>query len=254
VSGHSKWANIKRRKAKVDEQRGKLFTKLGRELIIAARQGGPDPAGNMRLKMAIQKAKDANMPQDTIARAIQKGSGELEGVSYEEVVYEGYGPSGVALLINIATDNRNRTAGEIRHILSRNGGNLGESGCVAWMFNRKGVLTVSASESKLSEDDLMLLALEAGAEDMQTESGSYEITTAPEAFDPVKTAFTEAGVQLTEAEITMVPQTTVEINDKEEAQRLLRLIDLLEDHDDVQSVVANFEIPEPLLQAIMNED
>jgi len=253
VSGHSKWANIKRRKAKVDEQRGKVFTKLGREIIIAAKHGGPDPSGNMRLKMAIQKAKEANMPQDTITRAIQRGSGDIEGVSYEEVVYEGYGPSGVAVLINIATDNRNRTAGEIRHILSRNGGNLGESGCVSWMFNRRGLIVVPVEDAKLSEDDLMMLALEAGAEDMRTEEGSYEITSEPDDFETVRKALTDAGVQPAEAEITMIPQTTVEITNEEDALKVLRLMDLLEDHDDVQSVTANFEIPEQLMDALSGE-
>lgn len=253
MSGHSKWANIKRRKAKVDEQRGKVFTKLGREIIIAAKHGGPDPSGNMRLKMAIQKAKEANMPQDTITRAIQRGSGDIEGVSYEEVVYEGYGPSGVAVLINIATDNRNRTAGEIRHILSRNGGNLGESGCVSWMFNRRGLIVVPVEDAKLSEDDLMMLALEAGAEDMRTEEGSYEITSEPDDFETVRKALTDAGVQPAEAEITMIPQTTVEITNEEDALKVLRLMDLLEDHDDVQSVTANFEIPEQLMDALSGE-
>jgi YebC/PmpR family DNA-binding regulatory protein len=253
VSGHSKWANIKRRKSKVDEQRGKLFTKLGREIIIAARHGGPDPAGNMRLKMAVQKAKEANMPQDTITRAIQRGAGELEGANYEEAVYEGYGPSGVALLINIATDNRNRTAGEIRHILSRHGGNLGESGCVSWMFNRKGLIEIPVAGTRLSEDDLLMLALEAGAEDLKTDSESYEIITDPDDFEEVKKALEDAGVEPAEAEIAMIPQSTVEITGEEDAMKVLRLLDLLEDHDDVQSVSANFEIPEPLLNSLDGE-
>lgn len=241
MSGHSKWATIKRKKAKVDAQRGKIFTRLAREIIVAARQGGGDPEGNMRLKAAIQRAKEANIPNDNIMRAIQKGTGELGGASYEEITYEGYGPGGVAVMIEIMTDNRNRTAGEIRHIFSRNGGNLGETGCVAWMFQKKGLIVIDEGENKRDEDDLMLLAIESGAEDFKAEDDSYEITALPEDLETVKQALEQAGVKMAVAEVTMVPQTTVKLEGKE-AEQMLRLMELLEDHDDVQNVYANFEI------------
>lgn len=203
MAGHSKWANIKRKKSKIDAQRGKLFTRLSREIIVAARNGGPDPDGNMRLKTAIQKAKEANIPSENINRAIQKGAGEVEGVSYEEFVYEGYGPGGVAVLLEIMTDNRNRTAGEIRHIFSRNGGSLGETGCVAWMFEQKGLLIVEKADNSINEDDLMLIALEAGVEDFKVEDDSYEITTAPADFHKVKEELENKGVDLAMAEMLL---------------------------------------------------
>jgi YebC/PmpR family DNA-binding regulatory protein len=243
MAGHSKWANIKRKKSKIDAQRGKLFTRLSREIIVAARNGGPDPDGNMRLKTAIQKAKEANIPSENINRVIQKGAGEVEGVSYEEFVYEGYGPGGVAVLLEIMTDNRNRTAGEIRHIFSRNGGSLGETGCVAWMFEQKGLLIVEKADNSINEDDLMLIALEAGVEDFKVEDDSYEITTAPADFHKVKEELENKGVDLAMAEITMVPQTTISLSGSD-ADMMVRLLETLEEHDDVQNVYANFELDE----------
>lgn len=241
MSGHSKWATIKRKKAKIDDQRGKLFTRLAREIIVAARNGGADPDGNMRLKTAIQKAKEANIPNDNINRAIQKGAGELGGAAYEEFVYEGYGPGGVAVMLEIMTDNRNRTAGEIRHTFTRNGGSLGESGCVSWMFDKKGMFVIEKEGNKISEDDLMLLALEAGAEDFKVEDDSYEITCDPDDFPGIKEVIESKGVQVAMAEITMVPQTTINLQGKE-AEQMERLMETLEEHDDVQNVYANCEI------------
>ncbi|WP_406676543.1 YebC/PmpR family DNA-binding transcriptional regulator [Moorella sp. ACPs] len=250
MSGHSKWANIKHRKAKMDEKRGRLFTKIGREIIIAARQGGGDPEGNPRLKAAIARAKEVNMPNENIQRAIMRGTGEIEGAAYEEMVYEGYGPGGVAMLLNIATDNRNRTASEIRYIFSRNGGNLGESGCVAWMFNPKGVVSVEVPAGETREE-LILQAIEAGAEDVDdSDPDAIEIKTAPEDLEKVKKALQEAGATITSAEIAMVPQTTVTIDDPEMAAKVMRLVDRLEDHDDVQAVYTNADIPAAVLEQL----
>lgn len=243
MSGHSKWATIKRKKAKVDAQRGKLFTRLSREIIVAARQGGGDPDGNVRLKTAIQKAKEANIPNDNIMRAIQRGCGEQDGSSLEEIIYEGYGPGGVAVLLEIMTDNRNRTAGEIRHIFARNGGNLGETGCVAWMFKETGLIVVEKAENSSEEDDLMLLALECGADDFKVEEESYEITCKPGEIQNVKDSLVKEGVVVALSEVTMVPQSTVNLEGKE-AEQMLRLMDTLEEHDDVQNAYANFEIEE----------
>lgn len=242
MAGHSKWANIKHRKAKQDALKGKLFTKLGREIYVAARLGGGDPENNPRLKNAIAKAKEANMPMDTINRTIKKALGEVDGVDYEELIYEGYGPGGVAVMMEIMTDNRNRTAAEIRHIFNKYGGSLGEAGCVAWMFNKKGYLLFSR-ESIPSLDDFMLLALEAGAEDVKEEGDSVEVITAPDDFEKVKTTLMENGYQPESSEITMLPQTTVSL-EGEAAEKMLKLMDALEDHDDVQNVYANFDIPE----------
>jgi len=250
VAGHSKWANIKHRKARADAQKGRLFTKLGKQLITAARQGGGNPETNFRLRLIIEKAKAANMPNENIERAIAKGTGELEGVTYEEMVYEGYGPGGVAIMLDILTDNRNRTASEIRHLFSRHGGNLGETGCVAWMFDKKGLLTVKKEGLPLDEDELLLLALEAGAEDVKEEEGLYEITTAPENFTAVRETLAAQGLTFETAEVTMIPQTTVEIQDNKEAERLLKLMDALEEHDDVQEVYANFELSSEVLAAL----
>jgi YebC/PmpR family DNA-binding regulatory protein len=241
MSGHSKWATIKRKKAKIDDQRGRLFTRLAREIIVAARNGGGDPDGNMRLKTAIQKAKEANIPNENINRAVQKGAGELGGAAYEEFSYEGYGPGGVAVMLEIMTDNRNRTAGEIRHIFSRNGGSLGETGCVSWMFDKKGLFIVEKEDNKISEDDLMLLALEAGAEDFKAEDDSFEITSNPGDFAEIKEILESKGVKIAMAEITMVPQNTITLEGKESDQ-MIRLMEALEEHDDVQNVYANFEL------------
>lgn len=239
MSGHSKWANIKRKKAKVDAQKGKLFTKLAKEIIVAAKNGGGDPEANIRLKNAIQKAKEANIPNDNIQRAILRGTGELEGANYEEVNYEGYGPGGVAVLLEILTDNRNRTAGEIRHYFSKYGGNLGETGCVSWMFEKQGIIIVDKNV-QFSEDDLMLWALDAGAEDFKVEDEVYEITSLPDNLEAVKDFLEKQGVPITEAQLTMVPQNTVKLEGKE-AEQMNKLIDLLEEHDDVQEVYTNFD-------------
>jgi YebC/PmpR family DNA-binding regulatory protein len=250
MSGHSKWANIKHRKGKQDALKGKLFTKLGRELIVAAKMGGANPEANFRLKIAIQKAKAANMPNDNINRAIQRGAGGQDSNNYEELVYEGYGPGGVAVMINVLTDNRNRTAGEIRHIFSKNGGNMGETGCVGWMFDKKGVLVLEPTATNLSEDDLMLLVVDKGAEDIKFEEEEIQIITAPEEFQAVKEALEKEGLSFTRAELAMIPQNTVEIKDLDQAKLLLRMMDYLEEHDDVQDVYANFDIPDEIMEQL----
>ncbi|MCL6447309.1 MAG: YebC/PmpR family DNA-binding transcriptional regulator [Armatimonadetes bacterium] len=242
MAGHSKWANIKRKKERMDAQRGKIFTRLAREIIVAARMGGGDPEANPRLKAAIQRAKEANIPNENIQRAIQRGTGEAGGAGYEEVYYEGYGPGGVAIMLKILTDNRNRTASEIRYLFSRNGGNLGEAGCVSWMFARKGLLIVDKEEFS-DEDTLLLAALEAGAEDVKVEKDSFEVITGPEDFEKVRSALAVQGIPVAEAEITMIPAGTVKMA-APEAEPVMRLIDALEDHDDVQEVYANFEVEE----------
>lgn len=250
MAGHSKWANIKHRKAKADEKKGRIFTALAREIILAARQGGGDPEGNLRLKTAIVKAREANMPNDNIQRAIMRGTGEIEGESYEEVVYEGYGPGGAAVLLSIATDNRNRTASEIRHIFSRNGGSLGESGCVAWMFKPMGTITLEISEEEKREE-LILRAIEAGAEDVDDNSPDIlVIKTLPENLETVRHALEEIVKDIASAEIEMVPQTTVTIKDVETAAKVLRLMELLEENDDVQAVYTNVDIPDEIIEQV----
>lgn len=246
MSGHSKWANIKHKKGKADAQKGKLFTKLGRELIVAAKAGGGEPANNFRLKIAIDNAKAANMPNDNIQRAIQKGAGGGEGTNYEELLYEGYGPGGVAVMANIMTDNRNRTAGEVRHIFSKNGGNLGESGCVSWMFKEKGQLALP--QGNLTEDELMLLVLEAGAEDLEEADGGYMVYTDPAGMASVRQALLDQGLTIEEADLNLVPENIIEIGDLEQAKKIVKLIDTLEEHDDVQKVYANFDIAEEIAQ------
>jgi YebC/PmpR family DNA-binding regulatory protein len=247
MSGHSKWATTKHKKAATDAKRGKIFTKIGKEITVAARLGGGDVNGNARLRTAIAKAKSISLPADNIKRAIQRGTGELPGVSYEEIIYEGYGPGGVAVIVESMTDNRNRTVSEIRNIFSKAGGNMGESGCVSWMFHKKGYLVVN--RAKVDEDKLMTLALDAGAEDMQPEDDNFVITTAPNDFEKVKKALEDAGVAPDVAEVTMIPQTYVKLDGKE-AQQMLRLVETLEDNDDVQNVYANFDIPEEILNAV----
>ncbi len=250
MSGHSKWAQIKRKKAKTDAERGKIFTKLIREITVAARQGGGDEEANPRLRAAIAAAKAANMPAANIEKAIKRGTGELPGVVYEEVTYEGYGPGGVALLIQVLTDNRNRAVAEIRHILSRHNGSLGEQGSVAWMFERRGVVTLK--QQGLTEDDLMEIVLDAGAEDIQTSDESFEILCAPEDLEAIKQALENAGVSYESAEITMYPKSTVRVEGKE-ARQVLALLEALEEHDDVQNVYANFDIDEDVLEAVESE-
>lgn len=249
MAGHSKWSNIKHKKAKADEKRGKIFTKIGREIYVAAKEGGPDPDSNARLKAVIQKAKEANMPSDNIMRNIQKASGGGETENYEEAVYEGYGPAGVAILLNIMTDNRNRTASEIRYLFSRNGGNLGETGCVAWMFENKGIITIELLEG-LDQEELMLEAIEAGAEDITFDDEIAEVITEMGDLETVKQALVEAGFRIQTAENTKVPQNNIDVTDLEQAKQLLSLMDLLEDHDDVQNVYANFDIPDDLMNQL----
>ena len=246
MSGHSKWAQIKRKKAKNDQQRGKLFSKLIREITTAARVGGGDPKGNMRLKAAFEEAKAVNLPADTLKRAIQKGTGELPGETYEEVTYEGYGPGGVAVMIKVLTDNKNRTAPEIRHAFTKFGGNLGEVGSVGWMFERKGVIQVDAS--RVDEDELFALALDAGAADMRRVDGAYEIATGPSELEGVRRVLEERGVPIQSAEVAYVPQSTVRLGGKE-AQQVLRMVEGREDLEDVQQVYANFDIPDEVLEA-----
>ncbi|NLK00908.1 MAG: YebC/PmpR family DNA-binding transcriptional regulator [Clostridia bacterium] len=250
MAGHSKWSNIKRKKAKVDAERGKIFTKIAKEISVAAREGGGDPAANFRLNAAIQKAREANMPNDNIERAIKKGTGELEGVNYETVVYEGYGPEGTAVLCNVLTDNRNRTAGEIRYLFSRYNGNLGESGCVSWMFERKGMLVVDLEETGQEEEDILLMAIDHGAEDVKSEEGILEIYTEVESFKDVKDNLEKEGIEISNAEITMVPQNNVEISELDTARTMVNLMDMLEDHDDVQEVYSNYDIPGEILSKI----
>jgi len=248
MSGHSKWATIKRKKGKLDAERGKVFTRHIKEITIAAREGGGDQEGNPRLRTAIAGAKASNMPADNIKRAIMKGTGELPGVVYESMVYEGYGPGGVALYMEVLTDNRNRTVGEVRHYLTKYGGNLGENGCVDWMFHKKGVITVDLEAS--DEDTLMEVAMDNGAEDFASDSGSYEIVTGPEDLEAVREAIEAKGIAIAEAEITMQPETLVKLEKENEASSMLKLYDLLEDHDDVQKVYSNFDIDEALLEKL----
>lgn len=248
MSGHSKWANIKHKKAKTDALKGRIFTKLSREITVAARAGGGDPNGNFRLKIAVDNAKAANLPNDNIQRAIQKGAGDLEGASYEELRYEGYGPGGVAIMADIMTDNRNRSASEMRHIFSKNGGNLGETGSVGWMFTEKGQLSVPKEGLKLNEDGLMLLALEAGADDMVNEEESYEIYTEPAGLPEVRQILLDNGVVLESAAVNLIPLNTVEIADVEQAKKVIKLLDSLEGHDDVQNVFTNFELADSLAE------
>jgi len=247
MSGHSKWAGIKHKKAKVDAQRGRIFTKIIREITVAARVGGGDPGGNPRLRTAIQAARAVNMPADNIERAIKKGTGDLEGVSYEEIAYEGYGPGGVAVLVDAMTDNKNRTVGEIRKLFSKNGGSLGEVGCVGFLFEKKGYIQVDAA--KVDEDSLLSIALEAGAEDLEREESVFAVTTAPKGFEKVREAILKGGIQPLSAEITMVPKSTVKLEGKP-AEQMLRLMEELEEHDDVQHVYANFDIPEQIMAAM----
>lgn len=238
MSGHSKWHNIQAKKGKADAARGKIFTKLGRELLIAVKEGGPDPAGNSKLKNVIAKCKAANMPNDTINNAIKKASSSNE--NYEEIVYEGYGPNGVAIIVEAATDNKNRTAADVRHAFDKSGGNLGTSGCVSYMFNKKGILVIEKETASMEEEDLMMAALEAGAEDFQSLEEIYEIVTEPSDFTAVREKLEEAGVEFLEAEVQMVPTTTVALDEKG-IEKMERLIERLEDLDDVANIYHNWE-------------
>ncbi len=249
MSGHSKWSQIKYKKAVVDAKRGKVFSKIAKEISVAARLGGGDPVMNPRLRTAIEKAKETNMPHDNIKRAIQKGTGELPGTTYEETVYEGYGPGGVAILLEALTDNKNRTVAEIRHLLGKYGGSLGEAGCVSWIFEKKGYILVG--KDSIDEDSLMSLAIEAGAEDMKNDprEDNYEIITLPEDFLPVKDVLLQKGVSISAAEVTMLPKSTVSLTG-DDAVKMLNLMEVLEDHDDIQNVYANFDIPDEVMAGI----
>jgi YebC/PmpR family DNA-binding regulatory protein len=247
MAGHSHWANIARKKSLIDNKRGKLWSKLAKAIMVAAKAGGGDPNGNLRLRYAIIDAKAGNMPKDTIDRAIKKGTGELEGVNFEEILYEGYGPNGVAILCDILTDNRNRTAGEIRKLFELAGGKLGATGCVAWMFDRKGLLSIP--DDQIEEEALMELALEAGADDVRHEGSSFEVTCDPNAYSQVCDAVDTAGLKTDVRQITRIPKDTVDL-DPAAAAAVLKLMDSLDDHDDVQSVSANFNIPDEALAAI----
>ena len=247
MSGHSKWATIKHKKGAADKARGKLFAKLIRQVEVAAREGGGDPDSNPTLRTMFQKARAAAVPMDTIERAIKRGTGELEGVHYEQISYEGYAPSGVALIVECLTDNRNRTGSDIRAIFSKNGGSMAEPGAVSWQFDRKGVILVPKS---VTEDDLMLVALEAGAEDISDTGDQWQVTTPPSDMPAVKTSLDEAGIESESAEVTLLPSTTIALESEGDAKKVLHLIDVLEDHDDVQNVYANFDIPDEILEMV----
>lgn len=249
MSGHSKWHNIRLKKGKMDAERGKIFTKMSREIIIAAKAGGGNPDGNLRLRMAIAKARENSMPADKIKNAIQRGSGELEGANYEELTYEGYGPSGVAVLVECTTDNRNRTVAELRNIFSKCGGNLGESGCVGWLFNSRGLVSIPAKGR--TEDEVMEAAIEAGADDVSTEEETFDVYTSPEQFGAVREALEAGGFPIASSEVTMIPTTTVQITEAKVAQQMLKMMDQLDGHDDVSNVYANFDIEEKLMASLV---
>lgn len=248
MSGHSKWSTIKRKKGANDAKRGKVFTKLIKEIMVSARMGGGDIDSNPRLRSAVSAAKTENMPKDNIERAIKKGCGDLDGAVYEEILYEGYGPGGVAVLVETMTDNKNRTVADVRHYFAKSNGNLGESGCVAWMFDQRGLISVDAEG--VDEEQLMEVALEAGAEDVVTEDGSFQILTAPTDFNQVLEFLENKGITSTEASISMIPKNTIAISEEKTAAAMLKLLENLEDHDDVQKVHANFDIPEEILERL----
>ena len=250
MSGHSKWSTIKHKKGATDAKRGKIFTKVIKEITVAARIGGGDVDGNPRLRLAVQKAKEVNMPQENVTRAIKKGTGELEGVQYQEISYEGYGPGGVAIFMEVMTDNKNRTISELRAVLDKNGGNMGENGCVAWIFEKKGTITIMTSEK--NEEELLELAIDAGGDDLQTVDDHYEITTSIETFESVRKAIENSGIKAQSAELTRIPQNMVNVEEKN-CKSLLRLMDMLEDHDDIQKVYSNFDITDELI-AIMEKN
>jgi len=248
MSGHSHWAGIKHKKAAVDAKRGKAWSKIARMIIVAAKNGGGDPATNLTLRYAIDKGKAANMPKDTIEKAIKKGTGDLEGVHFEEVLYEGYGPGGVAMMVEALTDNRNRTAPEIKRLFEKHGGSLGTSGCVNWMFSKKGLITVNTINT--DEEQLLEIALNAGADDMQNTGEVFEITCDPDAYEELKKTLQEKEIATEVAEISMVPRNTIEINDEHKARRIISLMEAFEDHDDVQNAYANFDIPDEIIARI----
>ena len=248
MSGHSHWAGIKHKKAAVDAKRGKAWSKIARMIIVAAKNGGGDPATNLTLRYAIDKGKAANMPKDTIEKAVKKGTGDLEGVNFEEVLYEGYGPGGVAMMVEALTDNRNRTAPEVKKLFEKHGGSLGTSGCVNWMFSKKGLITVNTLNT--DEEQLLEIALNAGADDMQNTGEVFEITCDPDAYEELKKTLQEKEIATEVAEISMVPQNTIEINDEHKARRIISLMEAFDDHDDVQNAYANFDIPDEIIARI----
>jgi len=248
MSGHSHWAGIKHKKAANDAKRGKVWSKIARMIIVAAKNGGGDPSANLALRYAIDKAKAANMPKDTIEKAIKRGTGDLEGVSFEEVLYEGYGPSGVAIMVEVLTDNRNRTGPEIKRIFEKRGGSLGTSGCVNWMFSQKGLITVNTAS--VDEEQLLEIALNAGADNMENTGDVFELTCDPAAFEELKMALAQKEIPTEIAEIAMVPQTTIPVNDEPVAKRILLLMEAFEDHDDIQNVYANFDIPDDIVSRL----
>jgi len=248
MSGHSHWAGIKHKKAAIDAKRGKAWSKVARMIIVAAKNGGGDPSANLPLRYAIDKAKSVNMPKDTIEKAIKKGTGEVEGINFAEVLYEGYGPGGVAIMVEALTDNRNRTAPEIKRVFEKHGGAIGTSGCVNWMFSKKGLITVGTADA--SEDELLEIALAAGADDMQNTGELFEITCQPEAYEQLKNTLGEKEIPMQVAEISMVPQSTVEIGDEATAQKIIALMEAFEDHDDVQNTYANFDISDEIMVRI----
>ncbi|MGM0445499.1 MAG: YebC/PmpR family DNA-binding transcriptional regulator [Bacillota bacterium] len=253
MAGHSKWANIKHRKQKQDKKRGKLFSKLSRKIAVAAREGGGDPEMNADLAFAIDKAKENDMPKDNIERAIKRGTGELEGVDYKQFTYEGYGPGGVALYLDIMSDNRNRTASEIRHILSEHGGNLGEAGCVAWMFERKGQILIDLNATDLNEEEVMMEAIEAGADDIETEDSMVTVYTETKKFQDVKAGLKKKGFEFVESDLAMVPNNFIKL-EKSDAKKMMNLMEDLEDHDDIQEVYSNFDIPADVMEQIEKEE
>ena len=248
MSGHSKWSTIKRKKGALDAKRGKIFTRLIKEITVAARMGGGDPEGNPRLRSAIGTAKSENMPKDNIERAIKKGTGELEGAVYDEISYEGYGPGGVAVLVDCMTDNKNRSVADIRHAFSKSGGNLGETGCVSWMFEKKGSILID--KDTIGEEELMDKALEAGAEDVVEEDNVYQVVTAPDDFEAVREALETDGTKFIEASVSMIPQNVVEITEEKPARQILRLLESLEEHEDVQNVFSNFDISDEIMEVV----
>lgn len=251
MSGHSKWSTIKHKKARSDEKKGKEFTKLAKEITIAVKTGGGgDPEANSKLKLAIQKAKAINMPNENITRALKKGTGELDSEVFEEIIYEGYAPAGVAVMLEIATDNRNRTAPDIRHYFAKHNGNMGETGCVSWMFKRVGYMSISKEGLQMDEDELMMLALESGAEDIKDEGDIYEVISSPDNFMEVKETLEKEGIMFQEADLIMMPETTVDINDENTAAKVIRLIELFEDHEDVQRVYTNMNIADEILEKL----
>jgi YebC/PmpR family DNA-binding regulatory protein len=252
MSGHSKWSSIKHKKAAVDAKRGKIFSRIAKEITVAVKLGGGDPDANSRLRLVMEKAKDANMPGDNIKRAVQKGTGELPGETYDELTYEGYGPEGVAIFIETMTNNKNRTVGELRHLLTKHGGSLGENGCVGWMFEKNGLILID--KQNIDEEKLMDIALEAGAKDMTSDpdDDSYEVTTEPVDFEAVRKAIEDAGIEISVAEISMLPQNTVDLDEKG-AVKVLKLMDMIEDQEDVQNVYSNFDISKEIFDRLAGE-